>query len=495
MLYATTLSLLALAFFSLASGTPSVASVYDCTKAKGVPIVKPGDSSFAELAEPFNLRLRYTPKVIVLPTTAQHISDAIICAGEEDGKIKIQARGGGHSYASFSSGGQDGSMIINLQNFQDIKLDKETNLVRVGGGVRLGNLAQGIYDQGKRALPHGTCPGVGIGGHATHGGYGYTSRTWGLALDTIVGLDVVLPNGTITYITDKQHPDIYWALRGASESFGVVYNFYMKTNPAPQKITYFQFHWNEILGSRQDFIDTFRHIQDFATNSSVIDERITFGLYIDGSTYRLTGSTFGPLDEFNEKIKPELFRTIKAPSSSTVESVDWIPFLISLSDQDSLAEPLTGYDKHDTFFAKSITVPESDGLSDAALGAFHDHINNDQNPESWYTIINLYGGPKSAVNAKTKEFASYAERNSLWVFQNYGVQTSSMPFIQKINDVILQAQPQTRFGAYINYVDPTLDAKTAHELYYGQETYEKLERIKKVVDPKMLFWNPQAIGA
>jgi hypothetical protein len=40
----------------------------------------------------------------------------------------------------------------------------------------------GIYNQGQRALPHGTFPGVGIGGHYTHGGFGYSSRRWGMYL-------------------------------------------------------------------------------------------------------------------------------------------------------------------------------------------------------------------------------------------------------------------------------------------------------------------------
>ena len=72
--------------------------------------------------------------------------------------------------ASFSSGGQNGSMIISLEAFQTISVDSN-GIAQLGGGVRLGNLATGIYNQSKRALPHGVCPGVGIGGHATHGGY------------------------------------------------------------------------------------------------------------------------------------------------------------------------------------------------------------------------------------------------------------------------------------------------------------------------------------
>lgn len=48
----------------------------------------------------------------------------------------------------------------------------DTFIAKAGGGQRLGNVATAIYDQGKRALPHGTCAGVGVGGHALHGGYG-----------------------------------------------------------------------------------------------------------------------------------------------------------------------------------------------------------------------------------------------------------------------------------------------------------------------------------
>jgi hypothetical protein len=47
----------------------------------------------------------------------------------------------------------------------------------------LGNVAEGLYKQGKRAMPHGTCPSVGVAGHALHGGYGYDSRKWGLGMD------------------------------------------------------------------------------------------------------------------------------------------------------------------------------------------------------------------------------------------------------------------------------------------------------------------------
>lgn len=52
----------------------------------------------------------------------------------------------------------------------------DTYIAKVGAGVRLGNMAEALFAQGQRALPHGVCPAVGVGGHATHGGFGYAAR-------------------------------------------------------------------------------------------------------------------------------------------------------------------------------------------------------------------------------------------------------------------------------------------------------------------------------
>lgn len=133
------------------------------------------------------------------------------CAAKNN--VKVQPRGGGHGYASFALGGKSGSMVIDLQSFNTVTLDSN-NIAKVGGGVRLGNLATAIYNQAQRALPHGTCPGVGVGGHATHGGFGLSSRAWGLTLDTIVALDVVLANGTSVHATSTAYPDIYYVSTG-----------------------------------------------------------------------------------------------------------------------------------------------------------------------------------------------------------------------------------------------------------------------------------------
>ena len=110
----------------------------------------------------------------------------------------------------------------------EISVDPTTYIATIGPGNRLGDVALGLNNAG-RALPHGTCPYVGIGGHSGkqlrswsnlfiylfilpegYGGFGFTSRKWGLTLDTIQSLEVVLANGTIANVSLTSYPDLFF---------------------------------------------------------------------------------------------------------------------------------------------------------------------------------------------------------------------------------------------------------------------------------------------
>jgi len=313
-------------------------------------------------------------------------------------------------------------------------------------------------------------------------------------MDQIVAAEVVLANGTLIRAAPTNSFEIYYAIRGAADSFGIVTKFYIQTHAAPASITYFSFVFSGIQNSKTTWTNTFLHLQDFAQNATVIDNRISFGVYLDnGGSYSLSGAFFGSVDEFNTKIKPELLRTLPS-ATATVQSMGWYDYTVLVSGKKTIKEPLTGYDEHEDFFAKSITVPESTGFTASTLNALYDYLKTSGSVQ-WYIIINLYGGPGSAINSKGLDFSAYNDRESLWVLQNYGYGAESIDFVNGINKAIIDAQPQTSFGAYLNYVDPSYDAATAHELYYGDVVYPKLAALKKRVDPNSVFWNPQAIGA
>ncbi|KAL9025822.1 MAG: hypothetical protein Q9196_005424, partial [Gyalolechia fulgens] len=231
-------------------------------------------------------------------------------------------------------------MVIDLEAFQTVTVDGK-GIAQVGGGVRLGNLATAIYNQSHRALPHGVCPGVGIGGHATHGGYWYSSRAWGLTLDTIVGLDVVLANGSAVHATSTSYTDIFW------------------TQPAPTSIL--NWVYTIPIANASVAAAAFLHIQSFALNASIIDDKIGFGVLPSPSSFSINGTYRGDKATFEAKISPALLRTLPTPSSSSLKTLPWLASLEDLGGP--LPQPLSGYNAHDNFYAKSILVPETSPLN------------------------------------------------------------------------------------------------------------------------------------
>lgn len=97
-------------------------TLYECLAARNVPTSLNSSTDWTSLTAAYNLRLQYTPVAVTLPDTPQHVSDAVLCAAAAG--VKVQPRSGGHSYGSYSLGGKNGSMVIDLRKFNAISLDK-----------------------------------------------------------------------------------------------------------------------------------------------------------------------------------------------------------------------------------------------------------------------------------------------------------------------------------------------------------------------------------
>lgn len=160
----------------------------------GIHAYFPGQPGYSNVSSSFNLRLPFEPAAVAYPTTAEEVAEAVqagaslgipgkhsclyySCCLVVDAKITVTARSGGHSYAAYGLGGADGHLVVDLSNFNDISVDSVTGIATIGAGSRLGDIAIALFDQAGRALPHGTCPLVGIGGHASYGGCVFWFRT------------------------------------------------------------------------------------------------------------------------------------------------------------------------------------------------------------------------------------------------------------------------------------------------------------------------------
>jgi FAD/FMN-containing dehydrogenase len=167
-----------------------------------------GHSNYVRHTVPWNARCTPKPLALVFPKTAAEVS-AIVKLAAQYG-ISVQPRSGGHSYASYSLGGTDGALVIDLAALDKVVVDKNTWHATIGPGARLKGISDALEKQGKRAIAHGDCPTVAIGGHATTGGQGPLSRMYGLTLDHVVEMEVVIADGSIVRANATDHKDLYW---------------------------------------------------------------------------------------------------------------------------------------------------------------------------------------------------------------------------------------------------------------------------------------------
>ncbi|KAH9818279.1 hypothetical protein DFH28DRAFT_888282 [Melampsora americana] len=468
----------------------------------GIDAVFPGDPSYEKFATPFNKRLTYLPAVIVFPNSTKSVSDSVKVAVEE--KLPVSPRSGGHSYAAYGLGGANGALVVDLSRLKTVSVDQSTGHAVIGTGNRLGDMAIGLYSQGGRALPHGSCPYVGIGGHAAFGGYGHMSRMWGLTLDNVIGHEVVLGNGTIVQASQKINPDLFWALRGAGASYGIMTSIKFQTHPAPSQATRFDIQWKL---NQDDFANALINFQVFCRSNLPSEVGMDANLgKADKSgrlTFALVGVWYGDSSKFPTVIQPFL-NNMPEPSRRNVTKGDWLTVLQRAAGKQALSTSGVNLSaQHDTFYAKSLTTPRTKPMSNSSIQAFSKYLASEgwKTDTKWFVQFELYGGLNSAITAVPKDATSFAQRSVLWTIQFYTSSNNYAPpfpdagltFLdQMVSSIVKNSSPGWEYGAYSNYVDDRLSLNEWKRLYYKTH-YQRLAQIKSAYDPQNVFSFPQSI--
>ncbi|MGW3563795.1 FAD-binding oxidoreductase [Streptomyces sp. NPDC000941] len=171
------------------------------------------------------LRSTYTtvghPAAVVVPESAGDIAAALRLARETG--LRVAVRSGGHGLSG--SGTNEGGLVIDLSALHRVDvLDRGSRLVRVEAGARWAQVAQALAPHGL-AISSGDHGNVGVGGIATGGGVGWLVRQYGLTIDHIRAVEVVLPDGTAVRADAEAEPDLLWVMRGAGAGAGIAVAF------------------------------------------------------------------------------------------------------------------------------------------------------------------------------------------------------------------------------------------------------------------------------
>ncbi|KAF2202703.1 putative glucooligosaccharide oxidase [Delitschia confertaspora ATCC 74209] len=433
--------------------------------------------------KPYNLDYPTTPIAVTYPQTAEQIAAIVKCAANT--KIKVQARCGGHSYANYGIGGQDSAaIVVDMKNFKQFSMDTTTWQATVGGGTLLGDLTRQMHNAGGRAMAHGTCPQVGIGGHATIGGLGPTSRMWGAALDHILEVEVVLANSSIVRASEKQNSDVFWAIKGAGAGFGIVTEFKVRTQKEPGEAVMYQY--NIHAGDAVTKAKSYKAWQKWASDPD-LDRRFASQFIISELGVIVYGTFFGTKAEFDAVNPSSRF----PDSSDSIQVKDWLGAVTHWAED--LAQQIGGsIPAH--FYSKSFAFTKNDMLSDEAIDKLFAWIDKtSKGTPLWFIIWDLEGG---AINDIPADETAYGHRDTLFYTQSYGVNLFGQVtgtinnFIEGFNKNIQDSLPGHDLGAYPGYVDPKL--ANGQQAYWGAN-YPRLQQIKRAVDPNDVFSNPQSV--
>jgi FAD/FMN-containing dehydrogenase len=163
------------------------------------------------------------PALIIRCVDVADVINAVKAAGSEN--LPIAIRGGGHSVPGF--GTADNALVVDLGRMKGVRVDPLSKTVWAEGGCTWGDFNHATYAFGL-ATTGGIISTTGIAGLTLGGGIGHLTRGAGLSLDNLVSLDVVLADGSFVTANEKNHPDLFWALRGGGGNFGVVTSFQYK---------------------------------------------------------------------------------------------------------------------------------------------------------------------------------------------------------------------------------------------------------------------------
>jgi FAD/FMN-containing dehydrogenase len=374
-----------------------------------------------------------------------------------------------------------------MKHFQQFSMDDSTWQATIGGGTLLGDVTKRLHENGKRAMAHGTCPQVGIGGHATIGGLGPTSRMWGSSLDHVEEVEVVLANSSVVRASEQQNADIFFAIKGAAAGFGIVTEFKVRTQAEPGEAVLYSYNFGG--NDAKSKADAFKKWQKLISDPELSRKFASQFILTEQFGAIVTGTFFGSQSEFDS-----LNITAHLPShdESIVELKDWLGVVGHWSED--LALKIVG-GIQSNFYAKSLAYTKDDIMPDDAVDKLLKYIDDtDKGDAVWFIIWDLEGG---AINDVKADATAYGHRDTLFYHQTYAVNLlgkvndKTKNFLKGVNDVVTDALPKSKKGAYAGYVDPALGTDSA-SLYWG-DNLERLQQIKAAIDPNDIFHNPQSI--
>ncbi|TCC99599.1 FAD-binding oxidoreductase [Pedobacter hiemivivus] len=432
-------------------------------------LIEPQDKEYDEARKVYNAMISKHPQMIARCMDVADVIQSVNFARENN--ILLSIRSGGHNAGGL--GICENGLVIDLSLMKYTRIDLQEKTVVVGGGCTWGDVDHATHAFGM-ATPSGIISTTGVGGLTTGGGIGYLTRKYGLSIDNLRSVDMVLADGSFVVANKNQNQDLFWAVRGGGGNFGVVTSFTFKLNPVSMvyggPILYELTEAEAVMKWYRELIkdapDDLNGFFAFLTVPPVAPFPEHLHLKkMCGIVWAYTG----PMENAEETFKP--IRAFKTPA---LDFVGPIP-------QPALQSMFDGlYPTGLQWYWRADFVKE---LSDEAITA---HIKFGNELPTMHSTMHLYpinGAASRVSNTDTP----WAYRDATWAMVIVGVDPDPANK-EKITTWTKQyweaVHPYSAGGAYVNFM---MDEGEERVKATYRENYERLVKIKNKYDLNNLF--------
>ncbi len=432
-------------------------------------LIVPGDTQYDNARKVYNAMIDKHPSLIA---RCADVADVIASVnfGRSNGLL-VSVRGGGHNAGGL--GVCDNGLVIDLSLIRYTHVDPENGTVRVGGGCTWRDVDHATHAFGL-AVPTGIISTTGVGGLTLGGGIGHLTRNYGLTIDNLISVDLVLADGRFVTANQYRNEDLFWAIRGGGGNFGIVTSFVFKGHPVHTDYAG-PMLWH--LDRAPEVMKWYR--QFIVTAPENLNAFFAFLTVPPGPPFpehlhlkkmcAIVWCHTGPLDKAEQVFKP-----VRAQFPPALDLVGPLPHPALQSMFDPIYPPGLNW------YWKADFVNE---LSDDAIALHVKHAS--ELPTMWSTMhmYPINGAARRVGNNET----AWSYRESTWAEVIVGVD----PDPENKNRIIEWARqywqalhPYSAGGAYVNFMMEEGDDRIRATY---RENYERLGDIKAKYDPTNFF--------
>ena len=457
------------------SGSLPSKDIADLQKKLIGTIVLPSDPDYDHDRQLANSVFQAFPAVIVYCQVFEDVWHSLAFARRHG--LHVRCRSGGHSTAGFSI--ETAALILDTSRISYVVVDPVARTARVGAGTNLGML-NAVLDGYRLHVPGGACPDVCVAGHMMGGGYGWTSRQYGMNCDNVLEVTVMLADGRTVRANADTNPDLLWAVCGGTgNNFGVLLEITYQLHEC-WKLWGFGMSWPMKQAPRALQMLQRDYMQGAPPELGM---QISWITQAGVKRVALRGVYHGPPAAGRALVAPLL----KLPGATS--EIDKVDTYVSL-DEGLIDEPYVIPNVPDVAFEDKTSAYLTGTPDLAQWRALAEAFDRDST--GWaFLNLEVYGG---AINARPPQSNAFMHRNTYadWVQDVFWISDAQRAVAEKfLADIYKAWSPY--FDGHANQDYPRLSQTDFRWLFWG-ESFNTLLWIKQKYDPENFFHYPQSIS-